>query len=224
MISGAGRGKRLTGQRRQVHLQVTVDDPSVGADPIALGDHQHITGHQGAGLDLDLLTVPHDAGMGGQIGGQRLHRAFRLKFLNERKAGVQHDHRNDCRRKVRGARQPGQHGRDHQHQGQRVGDLLEQFTWPPSARTPQQLVGPIHEQPPLRLPAGQPQLRSSQVAKQQIQGLPRIGRSVRCGGLAYLGFSWRRVGQRASSPPEPCARCSYRCSLPNPSPPLVKQY
>ncbi len=63
--------------------------------------------------------------MGGQVGGQRLHGPFRLQFLNERKTSVQHDHGNDRRRKDRGPRQPGQHSRDNQHQGQRVGDLLE---------------------------------------------------------------------------------------------------
>ena len=62
MISGgaAGSDSSVRGHRSQV--QVTVDDPGVGVDPTALRDHQYITGHQRADLDLDRLTVPHDAG------------------------------------------------------------------------------------------------------------------------------------------------------------------
>ncbi len=61
-VSRAWRRKRLTGERGQVHQKVTVDDARISRDPITLHDHQHITGDQAAGLDLDLLSVPQYAG------------------------------------------------------------------------------------------------------------------------------------------------------------------
>jgi hypothetical protein len=59
-------------------------------------------GTQAAGLDLDRLSVPQYAGVGGQVGSQGLHRPFRLKLLNECKTRVQQDHGDDRRGKDQG--------------------------------------------------------------------------------------------------------------------------
>ncbi len=87
----------LAGQRRFGDLQGgRLQQPGVGADTVALGQHQHIAGHDLIGGHSADLPVTHHPGGGRRQALQRGDRLLGLGFLDVAEHGVgdhdQHDH------------------------------------------------------------------------------------------------------------------------------------
>ena len=135
---GLGRlahGVRLAGQGGLVDPQLgLLDQPGVGRDVVALGQEQHVPGHQRLGRHGALRAVPQDAGLSGQQPAQGRGGPLRLVLLPEAEGPVDQVHQPDGHPELGhpgdeadGAAGPQQEG----HQVGEVGQQLEHERPPP---------------------------------------------------------------------------------------------
>ena len=95
---GPGRahdGHRLAGQRRRVDLDAALQEPRVGRDAIAFGDHQDVAGHELGRVDRLAPRTPDHRRARREVTAEELDRSLRLLLLHEREHRVEHDDRDD---------------------------------------------------------------------------------------------------------------------------------
>jgi hypothetical protein len=167
----AAHRTRLTGQRRQVDLELDFDEqPAIGADAIPGGQQHHVPGDNLLGGDLARMAVAAHAHPLGQDPPQRLDRPFGAVLLGETEDSVDDDHRDDRDRQRRHAAEQCQRRPGPQQQREQIGEVARE------ARDP---VGPLA----LREHVGADTL---ELAASLLAGEPSRGRR-RGGGGARLG-------------------------------------
>jgi len=164
----------LAGERREVNLDGTREQPHVGCDAISLRELDDVSGHKPAGLDHLRRAVSDDPGVLWHVASQRLDSTLSLELLNQRECGIEHDHQQHRDRDNLVADREGQSRREPQQQGKGVEELPEQLTRPAPAAAPDQHVLADLEQAPLYLAGGQPRARAPQIAEQQVDPLLRV--------------------------------------------------
>ena len=139
-VGGAGRGRRLAGQRRHVDLDRALDQPRVGGDSLALGDREDVARNEPGGVDLVELAVAEHPRLRRQVAPQRLDRALGLPLLGESEAGVEDDHDDDGDRHRGDPRHRSESGRAPEQQRQRMRELPRQLARPAPGGASLQLV------------------------------------------------------------------------------------
>ncbi len=172
-------GRGLPGERRHVDLERSLKEARVGRDPLSLLDQQHVARDELGRRDAELLAVAEDPRLGGEIGGERLHRAFGLELLDEGEDRVDEDHDDDRDRHGDDAGDPGESRRRPEEQRQRMGELARQVAQMAALFPPADLVGPVLLEPSLGLAPAQAGLARPEMLEQQVQALLRVHLAAR---------------------------------------------
>ena len=134
----------LAGEQGLVDLQgVRGEHPGVGADDVAVGDAEDVTGHQVGGADpLRRPAAQHGGGGGGER-AERGDGADRAAFLEHPDRGVQRDDQQDDRAVGVVAGHRGQHGGADQYQDHGLAQLPEHGGGERARGLVRQVVGPV---------------------------------------------------------------------------------
>ena len=122
--------RRLPAQGRGIDLHRPGQQAGVGGDPVALGQHEDVARHHLCRRDGPDLPVPPNLRERWQVATQGFDRAACLAFLDEREQGVQEDHGHDGPCQLRRPGDDGQHRREHEQHGQRLGELAGERSRP----------------------------------------------------------------------------------------------
>ena len=136
-----------------IDLERPFEQPRVGRHAVALGEEEHVAGHEHGRLDLLGAAVANDGGPNRKIACERLDRTLGLPLLREGKERVQDDHRQDREPEHGCPGHEGEAGGDPQEQCQRMGDLLCELARPAPAAHPHELVAAVDDEPPFDLAA-----------------------------------------------------------------------
>ena len=170
---------RLPGQRREIDVERTLEQPCIGGDAVALREQQHVAGDERARIDRRSLPVSEHQRLLRQKAAQRLDRALGLALLREREDGVEDDHRQDRDAEHGRTGDEGEAGREPEQKRQRMGELLRQLPRPADAAATNELVAAVGDEAALGLAAREPIGPRSQLAQQELDRFARIGDAAR---------------------------------------------
>src|SRR5581483_675694 len=170
---------RLPRQRREVHLDGSVEYTRVGGDAISLDDDEEVSWNERGSVDQLSPAVANHGRLWWQVAAQSLDRPLRLTLLRKREERVQDDHGHDRLPTHRRAPENRQHSGQPEQQRQRVRQLICELTRPPPAAPTQELVATVRDQPPLRLACRQPTRSRLQRLRERLDRPSRVTRSDR---------------------------------------------
>ena len=147
--------QRLAGQRGDVDLERAGEQPGVGGDPVALGDHDDVTGHQLARVDRAPAPSRATVACGGRYAVSASTARSACRSWTNANTALSTITTTIATASDGRAAQPGQHGGRPQQQRQRVDELPAELPRPGAAAAAYELVGPVHHEPAGGLAVGE---------------------------------------------------------------------
>jgi hypothetical protein len=174
LLGRAKDRKRLARQRREIDLERPLEQPGVGGDLVAGFEHDHVTRHQLARLDLAPPAFPDHRCLGREIALERLDCPLGLLLLHEGEKGVEDDDGNDRGGKDSGDADERQRACDPEQQGERVRELARKLPRPAPSAPAAEFVRPRGDEPSRSLALGESASTGFEMPEEDVDRLLRV--------------------------------------------------